>query len=356
VSERTERGGNQPTDGYLEALLQDDPEELYETAPCGYLSTDPSGTIVKVNRTFLDWTGFRADELLHRQRFQALLAVGDRIFYETHFAPSLGMQGPSARWRPRSCAPRASGCRCCSTRCAWTTRPVVTSAPASRSSTPGSAAPTSASCWPRGNEPSGQRSRPATSPRPSSGRCCRRPSAIHGVDIGGAYRPAGDGTVVGGDFYDVFEIQDGSWGVVLGDVCGKGASAAIATALARYTIRALAVRLPQPSEVLRGLHDAIARSGTGGFCTALYLTARSDEAGLHLCLSAGGHHLPLRVDTDGQVAEVGRTGHMLGMLEPVVLHDEDVLLAPGDAVVLYTDGSSKHARTAPCSARTASAR
>jgi serine/threonine-protein kinase RsbW len=67
--------------------------DLYENAPCGYLSTLPEGTIVRVNRTFLDWTGFRREDLVGRRRFQDLLSVGGRIYHETHFAPLLRMQG-----------------------------------------------------------------------------------------------------------------------------------------------------------------------------------------------------------------------------------------------------------------------
>jgi serine/threonine-protein kinase RsbW len=67
--------------------------DLYENAPCGYLSTLPEGTIVRVNQTFLDWTGFRREDLVRRRRFQDLLSVGGRIYHETHFAPLLRMQG-----------------------------------------------------------------------------------------------------------------------------------------------------------------------------------------------------------------------------------------------------------------------
>ncbi len=75
------------------ALLEESAEELYEHAPCAYLSTLPDGTIVKVNQTFLDWVGATREELLAGTRFQALLAVGSRIYYETHYAPLLQMQG-----------------------------------------------------------------------------------------------------------------------------------------------------------------------------------------------------------------------------------------------------------------------
>ena len=76
-----------------DALLEESAEELYEQAPCGYLSTLPEGTIVRVNRTFLEWTGATRDVLLAGTKFQTLLTVGSRIYYETHYAPLLRMQG-----------------------------------------------------------------------------------------------------------------------------------------------------------------------------------------------------------------------------------------------------------------------
>ena len=76
-----------------ERLLEESVEDLYENAPCGYLSALPDGTIVKVNRTFLDWTGFGRDELVLHRRFQDLLTIAGQIFHETHFAPLLRMQG-----------------------------------------------------------------------------------------------------------------------------------------------------------------------------------------------------------------------------------------------------------------------
>ncbi len=68
-------------------------EELYENAPCGYLSTLPDGTIVRANQTFLNWASFGRQELVGNVKFQDLLSVGGRIFYDTHFAPLLHMQG-----------------------------------------------------------------------------------------------------------------------------------------------------------------------------------------------------------------------------------------------------------------------
>lgn len=71
---------------------EDDAEDLYENAPCGHVSTLLDGTIVRVNRTFLAWTGLRTEDVVGRKRFQDLLTPGGRIFYETHYAPLLRMQ------------------------------------------------------------------------------------------------------------------------------------------------------------------------------------------------------------------------------------------------------------------------
>jgi PAS domain S-box-containing protein len=85
--------GNQPRLRIEAVLLEESAEELYEHAPCGYLSTLPDGSIVKVNQTFLDWTGTERGALLAGTKFQALLTIGSRVYYETHYAPLLRMQG-----------------------------------------------------------------------------------------------------------------------------------------------------------------------------------------------------------------------------------------------------------------------
>ncbi|MES1240831.1 MAG: ATP-binding protein [Acidobacteriota bacterium] len=77
----------------MDDRLEESMDELYEEAPCGYISALPEGTIIKVNRTFLTWTGYDRDDLVGLRRFQDLLAPGGRIFHETHYAPLLRMQG-----------------------------------------------------------------------------------------------------------------------------------------------------------------------------------------------------------------------------------------------------------------------
>src|SRR5918993_697662 len=77
----------------VQALLEEEAEDLYEHAPGAYLSTLPDGTIARVNQTFVDWTGRSREALLGGTRFQSLLSIGSRIYYETHYAPLLRMQG-----------------------------------------------------------------------------------------------------------------------------------------------------------------------------------------------------------------------------------------------------------------------
>ena len=82
-----------PDPSVVRALLDEEAEDLYEHAPCGYLSTLPDGTIARVNQTFVDWTGRSRESLLSGTKFQTLLTIGSRIYYETHYAPLLRMQG-----------------------------------------------------------------------------------------------------------------------------------------------------------------------------------------------------------------------------------------------------------------------
>ena len=78
--------------GGLARLLEEDPADLYENAPCGYLSMVPDGRVVKVNGTFCAWTG-RAPDDIRGSRLPDLLSAGGRVYYETHLAPLLRLQG-----------------------------------------------------------------------------------------------------------------------------------------------------------------------------------------------------------------------------------------------------------------------
>ena len=124
---------------------------------------------------------------------------------------------------------------------------------------------------------------------------------VDGIDVGGAYRPAGDGTVVGGDFYDVFEIRDGSWGIALGDVCGKGASRRHRRPRSPAT-RSGPWRCAPSSRATccAGCTTPSPAATSTASAPRSYLTAEADDDGVQVCMSAGGHHLPLRVDRRGR--------------------------------------------------------
>ncbi len=127
---------------------------------------------------------------------------------------------------------------------------------------------------------------------------------IPGIDAAARYRAGGEGTVVGGDLYDLFAVDD-AWAVVVGDVCGKGAEAAALTAMVRYTIRAEAVHHAGPTEVLVALNDAILRHQTDGrFCTVLLGRLRTHGGGATIRLACAGHPQPVLLRASGEVEPV----------------------------------------------------
>lgn len=168
---------------------------------------------------------------------------------------------------------------------------------------------------------------------------------IAGLDVAARYRPAGEGIEVGGDFYDLFDTGDARWAVVIGDVCGKGAGAAATTALARYTLRAAAMRERRPGRVLEQLNEAMLRQRTDRqFATVAYASVDVGAHGAVLTLACGGHPPPLIVRREGGVEVAPAAGTLLGVVADPDLNETTVELAPGDAIVLYTDGVTE-ART-----------
>jgi PAS domain S-box-containing protein len=162
---------------------------------------------------------------------------------------------------------------------------------------------------------------------------------IPGVETAARFRPTGEGNEVGGDFYDVFATGGRGWTVVMGDVCGKGPDAAAVTALARYTLRAAAMRERLPSRSLAVLNEALLRQRDDRrFCTVAYAYIEKLDHGARAGISSGGHPLPILLRADGSVEPVGAPGTLLGVVPDPDLEDQAVTLEPGDALVFYTDG------------------
>jgi len=159
-----------------------------------------------------------------------------------------------------------------------------------------------------------------------------------GGHVTARYWPAGEASLIGGDFYDAFRVDADRWGVVIGDVCGKGIDAAAITGLVRHTVRASARNATSPAEVLHDVHVALSDHQPSTFCTVcfLYVTVAADGS-QSLTIALGGHPSPVLRRADGAVREIGEPGSLLGLFEPV-LTDATVPVAPGDTLVLYTDG------------------
>jgi PAS domain S-box-containing protein len=162
---------------------------------------------------------------------------------------------------------------------------------------------------------------------------------IPNIEAAARFRPTGEGNEVGGDFYDLFESGGRGWTVVMGDVCGKGPDAAAVTALARYTLRAAAMRERLPSRALRLLNEALLRQRDDRrFCTVAYAYLETHPGGARVGVASGGHPLPMLLRKNGAVEAVGEPGTLLGVLPDPNLEDRSLELAPGDSLVFYTDG------------------
>ncbi|WP_273843641.1 PP2C family protein-serine/threonine phosphatase [Rubrobacter calidifluminis] len=162
-----------------------------------------------------------------------------------------------------------------------------------------------------------------------------------GIDVGAEYLPAGEGNEVGGDFYDLIECGGRDcWISLIGDVCGHGAVAAATNALARYTVRAVALLEVSPAKILSDLNEAMLRQLSGRqFCTAACIrVALPATGGLELSVTRAGHPAPFVVRGGGGVERVGEPGRALGVFDDPELVEEPARLEPGDAIVLYTDG------------------
>ena len=162
---------------------------------------------------------------------------------------------------------------------------------------------------------------------------------VPGFEVAARYQAAGEGNEVGGDFYDLFDTDDGGWAVVIGDVCGKGPEAAAVTGQARYTVRAAAMRQRRPSRILDTLNEALRRQRDDArFCTVAFVRMRPTASGARLTVACGGHPPPVILRRNGLVESVGHPGTLLGVFPDPELSDQLADLEAGDALILYTDG------------------
>jgi GAF domain-containing protein len=158
---------------------------------------------------------------------------------------------------------------------------------------------------------------------------------VSGWTVQAAYRAAGQANEVGGDFYDIVPFADG-WSAIVGDVVGKGAEAAVLTALARHTLAAIIESTSDPVNALTVLNRRLRERGGEGFaslCTIAVITIRRDRAQI---LSAG-HPRPLLIRGD-TVTPIGTPGVLLGVIDDAAITSATIDLITGDKLLLYTDG------------------
>jgi sigma-B regulation protein RsbU (phosphoserine phosphatase) len=331
-----------------DASPQDSADDLYEHAPCGFLSTRLDGQLVRINATLLGWLGYSREELVGRRRFADLLTVGGKLYHETHFAPLLRMQGEIGGVAMDLVA--ANGSRL----------PVLVT----------STVEADADGQPQGIRTAvfDARSRRAYErellrARQDADRERDRVqqlaatlqrsllpptlSAVPGMRVAAHYQHASPDEV-GGDFYDLFPLSEGRWGFFLGDVCGKGPAAAALTSLTRYTLRAAAVYDPDPTATLRNLDTVLKhefRADDPRFCTVIFGVITPEPGGAHVTLASGGHPPALLLRADGTAGyQPTPGGQLIGILPDTQIATATLRLTAGDTLLLYTDGLTE-ART-----------
>ncbi|MEE1757015.1 PP2C family protein-serine/threonine phosphatase [Streptomyces sp. SP18CS02] len=363
------RGANRERQGShaaaFAALLEDSADDLYENAPCGYLSTMLDGTIARINDTLLNWLGRRREELVGSRRFADLLTVGGKLYNETHLSPLLRMQGEvrgialdlKAADGTRLPVLVASTVKTDADGEPLLIRTTVTDArdrrayeqELLRSRREAEEARRRAEEAHRQSEEDRRRLQSVLATLQRSLLPPTLP-AVPGLEAAAHYHTASPDHV-GGDFYDLFDLGGGRWAFFLGDVCGKGPEAAAVTSLARYTLRAAAMHDPDPAAVLRTLNSVMYEQYTGDdprYCTVIsgLLVPRPDgEGGFDIAVASGGHPSALLLRDGGGAAYLPTPGGVLiGILPTPPITVTRTSLEPGDTLVLYTDGLTE-ART-----------
>jgi serine phosphatase RsbU (regulator of sigma subunit)/anti-sigma regulatory factor (Ser/Thr protein kinase) len=161
---------------------------------------------------------------------------------------------------------------------------------------------------------------------------------VTGVETAARYIPGGDGVEIGGDWYDVIALPDGSLGLVMGDVVGRGVEAAALMGQLRNGLRALAMEGLSPAAVVARLNRLLLELGPVDGLATLVFAAFDPETGT-LRMTNAGHPPPLviGIGTEAVFLDEGR-GLPLGASPRAEYTEAITTLTPGATIVLYTDG------------------
>lgn len=155
--------------------------------------------------------------------------------------------------------------------------------------------------------------------------------SLHGWELGAISNPARE---LGGDLYDFLQLPDGRQAIMIGDVSGKGLTAALRMAVARTMFRYVARRGDSPAQTLAEINDNICNDIPQGMVTMLYIVLDPHEG--YLQIANAGHTYALLLN--GRVSELELTGMPLGVVPEMDYQERIVRMQPGDTVLLYTDG------------------
>jgi serine phosphatase RsbU (regulator of sigma subunit)/predicted ester cyclase len=156
---------------------------------------------------------------------------------------------------------------------------------------------------------------------------------LEGWRITPYYQPARE---VGGDFYDFFELDDGQLGVVVGDATGKGVPAALMMSTTCGMLRAVALSVDSPGEVLERVNEALcARIPANMFVTCFYAILEPESG--RLLYANAGHDLPY-LRQSGGAEELRARGMPLGLMPGMGYEENEATLEPGDITLFYSDG------------------
>lgn len=159
---------------------------------------------------------------------------------------------------------------------------------------------------------------------------------VPGFRLAARYQPLSLVGHVGGDFYDVFPIADGRTAVLVGDIAGKGVKAAAAVGLARYTLRSTIALDPNPATVITRINESLLEEEQ--MCTLAYAILENHGDRFRLRVTLAGHPPVVVVTADGSVERLGEPCPPVGVMAEVVPIEVERWLAPGDTIVMYTDG------------------
>ena len=160
--------------------------------------------------------------------------------------------------------------------------------------------------------------------------------ALPGLRVDAAYVPAGDGSEVGGDWYDVFALSPTTIGISMGDVAGHGIRAASRMGAVRQSIRTAARAADDPAVVLRHVNRVLCADEADVFVTAFFAVFDLALRTFHYALA--GHPAPMVVGASGEVTLLSGEGLVLGVDAHARFESYATRIEPGAGIVLYTDG------------------